>query len=159
LKVLLFFFYSAVWEFFALFFPNRSYLLCEHHNDIVEVEEEERSVENYKVYSLRLPTSCGRDSRADEEQDVHIISEHYSDSAHSVDRSGDVSDVKLIRFVKFKVVDEFFKHCGLPLLFLSVYIIPHLKRFVKGFLKKNLFFFTFPLPQNKSQELRVCVQY
>jgi hypothetical protein len=114
------------------------FFLQYHHYHIIKVENEQSSIEKHEVEPSGFPTGCSRDSRADEEKHIHIKACDYSKSTDSVDNRGDVGDVKLIGLVKFEVVDEFFKHCGLPLLFLSVYIIPHLKRFVKGFWEKSL---------------------
>jgi hypothetical protein len=107
------------------YFSQTADSLHEHHYYIVKIENEERTIKKYEVESSGFPTGCGRDSRTDEEEHIHIESHHYTNSADGVDNRGDVGDVKLIGFVKFEVVDEFFKHCCFPLLFLSVYIIPH----------------------------------
>jgi hypothetical protein len=94
------FFFIAVWEFFALFFPNRKLSSLDyHHYYIVKIENEERTIKKYEVESSGFPTSCCRDERADEEEHIHIESHHYSKSTKCVDRCGDVSDVKLIRFI------------------------------------------------------------
>ena len=107
---------------FCIFFANPQTLSSlQHHYYIVKIENKQRTIEKHKVEPSCFPTSCGCDSRADEEKHIHIKAEHYSDSANRVNRSSDVGDIKLIGFVEFKVVNEFFKHCGLPLSFFHLY--------------------------------------
>ena len=134
-------FFICALGIFCIIFPNAQALLHEHHNDVVEVKGEERTIKHNKVEPTRSPTSGGGDSRADEEQDIHIKTQHNTNSAHCIDRSGDVSDIKLIGLVELEVFDEFLEHCFSLFLFLSVFIIPQNPSFVKGFCESFLIIF------------------
>ena len=97
------------------YFSQRARPLHEHHNDVVEVESKERTIKHYKVEPTRRPTGSGGDSRADEEKHIHIETQHNTNSAHCVDGSSDVSDIKLIGLVELEVLNEFLEHCFLSL--------------------------------------------
>jgi hypothetical protein len=97
------------------------FFLQYHHYHIVKVENEQSSIEKHEVEPSVFPTGCGRDSRADEEKHIHIEACDDTNSADSIDNRSNIGDVKLIGLVEFKVVNEFLKHCGLPLSFLHLY--------------------------------------
>ena len=73
---------------------------------IVKVERKQCTIEKYKIEPFCLPTRSGRNSRADEKENIHIIAEYNVNSAKGVNRGGDVSDVKLIFVIELEIVDK-----------------------------------------------------
>lgn len=73
---------------------------------IVKVEHEQCTIKKYKIEPSRLPARSGRNSRADKEENIHIIAEYNANSAKGVNRCGYIGNVKLIFVIELEIVDK-----------------------------------------------------
>jgi hypothetical protein len=79
-----------------------------HFNHIKQIQSEHRQIKQYQIQSSCFPTDSSCNSCANEKQNVHIKSEHYSNSAQSVDDCDHIVYIKLIPAVKFKILNKSF---------------------------------------------------